>query len=242
MLIAIYLCGSFDSYQKTYPDFKKYILDYFGTKNIFIFIHTDVLTLDKTTIINNLYKPTNAIYENYNNGSSSGHRWGESLINYDLVKYNIYAVKQSNIMRKQYEIDNNITFDIIIKLQPNVLLKKYLSIIEMTDAVNNNKLYYLNQSHNYKHIGCNIFYFGNPYYFDILDNHFHDNYDFIYHEFINKTSIHKKYKRIPEYLFYLFIVHELKAILSNLNDYKCDNNIGIIHNGWTIIVAPHQSD
>jgi hypothetical protein len=152
--VALLLFGHMRTYEECFQNLKMNLID---SLNPDIFIHTwdeiestttswHKANMDNYIISNNekkhihgLYHPKKIEFENQKKLANDS----ELLINGMSVegqKFMMYSLFKANEMKKKYEAANNITYDIVIKLRPDVLLKEPIMNFCKNDQYNDNEV------------------------------------------------------------------------------------------------------
>ena len=161
MKIALLLHGHLRSFKKTYPS-----LEYFvGFNNFDIFIHTwdnveretesyyesnlkENYKVDEQEIIN-LYKPKKILIEEQivnQDLLNSNFKW-----QFDGLKFFFESFYKANKLKKQFEEENNFTYDVVIKFRPDIYLRKSFDVTNLNMELCNvcgNKIKEINEDKN----------------------------------------------------------------------------------------------
>jgi hypothetical protein len=121
--IALCISGREDNIEYCYNSWKKYLL---SNNDVDIFIHINDCTDSVKKFIEDIIKPINVIYEdpildNTNN-------WYPNM---NIMFYRIYMC---NLMKNEYSLNNNVNYDIVIRLRPDIVFYQQLTIDKFTDS------------------------------------------------------------------------------------------------------------
>ena len=155
MKMAILLCGHMRTYDKTIESWKKYIPNF---DDIDIFIHTwDTIdrltsgfykTSNKTYAVDikditNIYKQKDIIIEKQNLDSTE-FIWPNSTESIKGSFLYFESWYKANQLKQNYEKKHNFTYDLVIKLRPDIFLKEPL----LLNNINTNFVYVFGRLNN----------------------------------------------------------------------------------------------
>jgi hypothetical protein len=141
MKIAICLSGLIRNFENTFPRFKKYIMDTYEP-DIFFYGYPNNNGLDycnKKLI--ELYKPKKHIIQEYNSDlrkkicedeTKFKNTRSETKIN-NLISQ-LYNIHNCDLLRQQYEAENNFKYDIVLRCRTDVFFFKSFEDHELTMA------------------------------------------------------------------------------------------------------------
>lgn len=144
MKVAILIFGMLRCFEQVYPEFKKYLIDVLNP-DIFFSGYPNKKGLEYCeSKIKELWNPKKYIIRNYteelrrqihpNDEKFECRKIGNSRVASTLSgKYNI---KLANELRKEYESENKIKYDLLILLRPEVVFYKTLENDEIKKAIN----------------------------------------------------------------------------------------------------------
>jgi hypothetical protein len=124
--IALCISGREDNIEYCYNSWKKYFLSYY---DVDIFIHVNNCSSPTKQFIEDIIKPINVIYED---PDLEADNW------YPNMSIMFYRIYKCNLMKTEYSLQNNIKYDIIIRIRPDIVLYQHLTIDKF---INNDTLY-----------------------------------------------------------------------------------------------------
>ena len=153
--VALLLYGHMRTYEKCFPSLKRNIIDVFKPD---VFVHTwseneartgtwhnSHMNVFKFTEknkknIKKLYKPKNILFENqmvrdYKTTCPNNN------LNSEGQKFMIYSFFRANKLKKEYEKNNNFEYDMVIKIRPDIFLKKSFQGLSNNFIMKNNHVY-----------------------------------------------------------------------------------------------------
>lgn len=146
--IALCISGHLRTFESAYPSVKKYILD---KLNCDVFIHTwdtlghrhrsidgslsHQLTNNLINKINTFYNPKKLIIEKNKHFAVSKIMINQRVDNRDVVGVQsmYYKIQACNLLKKQYELQNNFTYDCVIRFRGDLLINNTLPIVGNQD-------------------------------------------------------------------------------------------------------------
>lgn len=130
MKVALLLFGFLRSYKHNYQNLKDKLLDKYKC-DIFVYIsedeikddryinnNTDLLTIIKT--VNDLYKPISFICDKNSKNSELEENNKNNKSNKNNIYNYFYKLNQINNLKKNYEKLNNIKYDVVIAMRPDI--------------------------------------------------------------------------------------------------------------------------
>lgn len=212
MKIALCLSGELRSIHRCLPTIKIKLLDNFDDYDIFYHTWSDdpdiakLHLLVKTGYLKDLLiEPRITFNErNYNNRKRS-----EVFIQGFLRQ--LYCLKKCNDLKRQYEIENNFTYDVVIRMRPDNYIIDTMNL--NLDHIDENTVYV--PRHDNWHGYCDRLYYGSSEVMDIISNRF-DHVD----EYFNKGGI-IHYETYMKYIVDINDIHvertDVKSILLRNN-------------------------
>jgi hypothetical protein len=132
--VAILITGQIrDKFKKTLKSIRDYLIYPWGN-NVKVFCHFDTNVLDNNKIIiNDILSPTDIKYDDINV------RIFNEKQNQN-TKLGFWRIYECNMQKNIYEQKNNIKFDIVIKIRPDIILYKKIKQIYF-DNIEKNTIY-----------------------------------------------------------------------------------------------------
>ena len=228
MKIAVQLYGHLRTFRKCAPALRKHILDHYDAD---VFIHTwdrtehgdkswysDGVKCSAEPVNNKLLSEIDALYapiaikvETQNLFEEAGHFGTHSDIQISLqgMKYMTYGQYMANKLRKDYQAENNVSYDYVIVMRPDVMpfvsldLQKYQAEFEFCKTIsvhfvhNSEIKVRSNKVFNYPLV-ADCFYLSKP---DVVDKitSIYQEFDYYYK---NISKIFPKQVENPEVAFF----------------------------------------
>lgn len=172
MKCAVCLSGLTRSLWYSFPILNEYLIK---RLNADIFLHTwdtdgsdaSCYYMDKIDFVTNIIRPTDFIIENYSQFSD--------IYGTTSTPAMYYSIQQSNKLKTNNEIKNNIIYDIVFRIRMDCFFDNIIDINELNSAMNDNILYVAWHSHadKYPHqIITDMFSFASSKIMDIYSSSF----------------------------------------------------------------------
>jgi hypothetical protein len=205
--IALCISGRIDNIKYCYNTWHNNFLKYY---NVDIFMHINDCSYDDKQFIESIIKPKKITYEDPNLNKEN---W---YLNMNIMLYRLYYC---NNLKNQYAINNNINYDVVIRMRPDITMYENLNLTSLLPDLFNDILYIPIYRYDLSDI-INLFGLGLTDQFFISNNKISN---IIANFYINK----EKYKSIN---------CELPEML--MNKYINDNNI--VYNKFRLLFFLYQ--
>jgi hypothetical protein len=182
---AICFSGQIRAIEKTWSSIKNNIID---PNNADLFLHTwhdskgcgaeNISSIEEYFLDKNILKMK---LESFH-----GWTWSRKESTYETQSPMFYSMLESNKLKKQYELENNFIYDLVIRCRMDCLFREPLHKNEIEDVITNNNVFYTrgegdnpwvdsNFYMNGKLFICDIFFYGPSKVMDLLTSVYDDN-------------------------------------------------------------------
>lgn len=158
---------------------------YTGYSGSNIFRDNEKVSDDTINDIINIYNPKKIEIENFNEIK-------DTISSFDTIKYLWYSYYMSVKYKREFEIDNNFKYDIVIKMRFDMIFEPYRVLsfeYKLLYGVINNTIYIENMEQNVTEETIfidDVYYMGSSDNIDIMSSYYHNfgETEFIVHDFI----------------------------------------------------------